>query len=269
VLKSALQAPTHWRTIDFISDLHLQPGMVPTFAAWQSFMQTSPADAVFILGDLFDVWVGDDVLIQPDADGQRFALECARTLRQAAARLSVFFIHGNRDFLLGAVFAQSSGMMLLNDPTTLEFAGERWLLSHGDALCLDDVDYMAFRSLVRSASWQTEFLQQPLAQRQAKAQALRAQSQQHQQAKATYAQVDADLAAQWLLKAQARTLIHGHTHQPGQHALQGDLQRIVLSDWDMSAPVPRAQVLRLCQEPGSGTAGFALKRLNLKTAVDH
>lgn len=242
-----LQAPAHWRHVDFIADLHLQASEPATFSAWQEYMQTTAADAVFILGDLFEVWVGDDVLDATvgAAYAPGFEARCAQVLNHASQRLAIFFMHGNRDFLLGTVFAQRCGMTLLGDPTVLTFAGQRWLLSHGDALCLDDTDYMAFRAQVRSAQWQQDFLAQPLAQRLTTARGLRAQSEARKRSAVVYADLDPQASCDWLNSAQASTLIHGHTHKPAEHALPNGLRRIVLSDWDATATPARAEILRL------------------------
>ena len=243
-----LQAPAHWQHLDFISDLHLQTSEPATFKAWQHFMQTTQADAVFILGDLFEVWVGDDVLMTPG-----FEARCAQILKAASQRLSIFVMHGNRDFLLDSAFAQAGELTLLHDPSVLCFAGERWLLSHGDALCLDDTDYLEFRALVRSPAWQENFLSLPLAQRQQMGQDMRRQSEAHKRSGAPYADVDEAMTCSWLQMAQARTLIHGHTHKPADHPMTDGLRRIVLSDWDVSARPARAEVLRLsvaCVDPG-------------------
>ncbi|RZJ26102.1 MAG: UDP-2,3-diacylglucosamine diphosphatase [Haliea sp.] len=241
-----LVAPADWRTVDFISDLHLQASEPATFAAWQTYMRETPADAVFILGDLFDVWVGDDAV---DSDPSGFDAQCAQVLQQAGRRLALFVMHGNRDFLLGRPLMTLCGSTLLDDPTVLEFAGQRWLLSHGDALCLDDVDYMRFRDQVRSRDWQSAFLAQPLAERQAIAQGLRRQSrEQHdrrRQSGEAWIDVNAAAARQWLQAANAPVLIHGHTHQPATHTLGDGLQRVVLSDWEADATPPRLEVLRL------------------------
>ncbi|CAM3309361.1 UDP-2,3-diacylglucosamine diphosphatase [Polaromonas hydrogenivorans] len=241
-----LAAPPSWRTVDFISDLHLQAGDAATFSAWQAYLQSTPADAVFILGDLFEVWVGDDAVgtdfrAHPQTS---FENRCASVLAQAASRLALFFMHGNRDFLVGAAFMDACHATLLDDPTVLVFAGQRWLLSHGDALCLDDIDYLRFRQLVRGQDWQQAFLARPLAERQAMARDMRRQSQAHQQGM-DHGDVDAAAARQWLQAANARTLIHGHTHKPAEHDLGKGLSRLVLSDWDAQASVPRADVLRL------------------------
>ena len=239
-----LIAPPAWHTIDFISDAHLQAAEPLTFTAWQRYMQTTPADAVFILGDLLEVWVGDDVLSECG-----FEYQCAQVIKQTAARVPTFFMHGNRDFLVGSSLMAACNITLLADPTVLSFNQQRWLLSHGDALCTSDVDYMQFRQLVRSSPWQQMFLAKPLAERQAIARGMRQQSQmQHatrQQSGAAYADVDTNTARQWLEQAKSATLIHGHTHQPAAHDLGNGLQRVVLSDWDAAATPPRAEVLRL------------------------
>jgi len=235
-----LAAPPHWRVVDFISDLHLQASEPANFLAWQGYMRRTKADAVFILGDLFEVWVGDDGL----AAGN-FEDRCVQTLRAAASQRAIFFLHGNRDFLLGTTFAQACAATLLADPTVLSFAGQRWLLSHGDALCLGDTEYLQFRAQVRSAGWQRDFLDKPLVERKAIAQGLRQQSEARKRSGIDYADVDADVACAWLHAAQATAMIHGHTHKPADHDLGQGLQRIVLSDWDAAAAPPRAEVLRL------------------------
>jgi UDP-2,3-diacylglucosamine hydrolase len=243
-----LAAPADWRTVDFISDLHLQIADPATLAAWQRYMQGTGASAVFILGDLFEVWVGDDAALAPSPDlgtAQGFEARCADVLREAAQRLRVYFMHGNRDFLIGTQFLDACRTTLLADPTVLTFAGQRWLLSHGDALCLDDVDYMAFRRQVRSADWQRDFLDKPLPERRAIARGLREQSEARKRSGASYGDVDGPAARRWLQTARAATLIHGHTHKPADHDLGAGLARVVLSDWDAAATPPRAEVLRL------------------------
>jgi UDP-2,3-diacylglucosamine hydrolase len=240
MLQAELIAPLGWLKLDFISDLHLQASEPATFNAWQRYMQTTPADAVFILGDLFELWVGDDVMKE-----RGFEHQCAQVIAKAAARLPVFFMHGNRDFLVGNGLMAACNITLLADPAVLIFNHQRWLLSHGDALCLDDTAYMAFRQQVRSAEWQQVFLSKPLAERQAIARGLREQSEARKKSGVEYADVCAQAARQLLLEADATTLIHGHTHKPATHDLGNDLQRVVLSDWDAAATPPRAEVLRL------------------------
>jgi len=222
---------------------------------------------VLILGDLFEVWVGDDTVALQGAAGANdapcFELQCQRVLAQASQRLALYFMHGNRDFLLGSTFASACSMTLLDDPTVLVFDAQRWLLSHGDALCLDDTDYQQFRALVRSASWQQDFLAQSLSQRQAVARDLRAQSRARKASGAAYADVDRSAALHWLQEYDATTLIHGHTHLPADHTLHSadghTYQRRVLSDWDASALPPRLQVLRLQRAQ-------APQRINLTTS---
>ena len=235
-----LVAPPEWRTADFISDLHLQASDPATFDAWRAYMGAADTDAVFILGDLFDVWVGDDATGTPG-----FEADCAAVMQATAARLPVFVMHGNRDFLVGPGLMQASGAVLLDDPAVLTFLGRRWLLTHGDALCLDDTDYMAFRAQVRSPVWQRDFLDQPLEERRAIARGLREHSESHKRAILTHADVDRPAAAAWMQAADASVMIHGHTHKPAEHDLGGGLRRIVLSDWDAIAAPPRMQVLRL------------------------
>ena len=253
-----LQAPESWRTVDFISDLHLHAGEPATFNAWQHYLQSTPADAVFILGDLFDVWIGDDVLGSQSAPN--FEDACAQVLGDAARRMAIFFMHGNRDFLVGQGMTAPDlpdlcSFTLLADPCALTFSGRRWLLSHGDALCLEDLPYMDFRRQVRGAAWQQNFLARPLAERQLIALELRQQSQQQhvqrKQSGAPFIDLDGEATRAWLEAANAPLLIHGHTHQPALHDLGGGLQRIVLSDWDASpkAAHPRAEVLRLSAGP--------------------
>jgi UDP-2,3-diacylglucosamine hydrolase len=241
-----LQAGPHWRSADLISDLHLQDSEPATFEAWRRYMASPDADAVFILGDLFEAWPGDDVLQVPG-----LAAGCAQVLREATRRRPVFFLHGNRDFLVGQAFAQATGVQLLADPTVLVFGGARWLLSHGDALCLGDTDYLRFRAQVRDARWQQELLARPLAERQALARSLRARSEDRKRAGAEYADVDRAEARAWLEAAQATTLVHGHTHKPAEHDLGGGLRRVVLTDWDLAARPPRAEALRLTPDGGA------------------
>ena len=267
-LVARLQAPPHWRCIDFISDLHLQAGEEATFEAWLHFMQTTRADAVFILGDLFDAWIGDDALqgAASAADpGLGFEARCAQALAAASKRLAIYFLHGNRDFLLGPAFARASGMTLLDDPCVLDFSGQRWLLSHGDALCLQDHDYMVFRAQVRNTQWQQNFLDQPLAKRQALARSMREQSEAHQISDLangmTLTDLDANASCEWLDLARAETLIHGHTHRPAEHALAPGLRRIVLSDWDLNARPPRAEVLRLHAHLSDQSTPVSVQRL--------
>jgi UDP-2,3-diacylglucosamine hydrolase len=243
-----MRAPAHWQAVDFISDLHLQPGEPRTVQAWLAYLQrdvAQRADALFILGDLFEVWIGDDVLDDPNS----FASQCAAALKAHSRDTPTYFLCGNRDFLLGRAALAACGMQGLSDPTVFDFQQRRCLLSHGDALCLEDTEYLQFRAQVRAPAWQAEFLSQPLAQREAVARDLRQRSEARKRSlahdPALWADVDAEAARAWLASAHADTLIHGHTHRPATHDLGAGLQRVVLSDWDASAQPPRLEVLRL------------------------
>jgi len=261
----SVQAPQSWQRVDFISDLHLDAHDPATFDAWAQHMAHTPADALFILGDLFEVWVGDDTQ-------DTFALQCRTVLKATAQRIPVYFMCGNRDFLVGPDLLQATGIKSLSDPTVLEISTSadakhaRLLLSHGDALCLDDHDYLAFRDQVRQPDWQTAFLSKPLAERQAYARSVRAQSEtrkQHQPI-AAYADVDSHAAVDWLTKTHAQILIHGHTHKPAVHDLGQGLSRWVLSDWHADSKPPRLEVLSwLRQDTHNGSDG--LHRLPLST----
>ena len=252
-----LQAPPRWACVDFISDLHLQASDSQTFTAWQSYLQHTIADAVFILGDLFDVWVGDDVLSLANS----FEQQCANALRAAAQRLDIFILCGNRDFLMGSALMSACGATLMQEPCVLAFAGQRWLLVHGDAQCLADTDYMAFRALVRSDKWQQEFLSQTLPQRLDIGRSLRAQSEAHKRTQTEYADVDFGAANALLDSHQATHMVHGHTHKPAKHALLDGRERLVLSDWDVAATPPRAEVLRLRNTSGGTTPSYSLERI--------
>lgn len=250
-------APDGWRSIDFISDLHLCQAMPRTFDAWAAHLRQTPADAVFMLGDLFELWVGDDMRSRP------FERRCLDVLAQAASHRHTAFMAGNRDFLLGADMLRDSGMMALPDPTLLSAWGQRVLLSHGDALCLDDKPYQAFRAEVRSPPWQQRFLAKPLTDRLAIAAQIRQASQaSHEQRQFdgdAAADVDFAAAVSWLHTMGARELVHGHTHRPGSQTLAPGYKRHVLSDWDLDTG-PRAQVLRLTRSgferlPPAGAAG--------------
>jgi UDP-2,3-diacylglucosamine hydrolase len=238
--------------VELISDLHLQPSAPATFEAWRRYMAQVGADALFILGDLFEAWVGDDAAQQGG-----FEASCAQVLRETAQRLPLFFLVGNRDFLVGAGLAQATGMRLLQDPTVFAFGEQRWLLSHGDALCIDDHEYMAFRAQVRDPRWQQQFLAQPLATRQAIARGMRSESEQLKQSGREYPDVDAPTALQWLQAAGAPVLVHGHTHRQRDHELDAAHRRVVLSDWDADAVPPRLQALRITREGDVQRIGLA------------
>ena len=234
-------APPHWRAIDFVSDLHLAPGLPRTAAAFGGYLARTTADAVCLLGDVFEAWAGDDMRHQPFEQGVVAAIAAA------SGRIGIAFMAGNRDFLVGAELCVAAGMAALADPTCLHAFGQRWLLCHGDAQCLGDAPYQAFRAQVRSPAWQRDFLARPLAERLAIARAMREHSMARQASTVeTQGDLDAEACRALLREAGAATLIHGHTHRPALHDLGGGLRREVLSDWDLDADArPRAEVLRL------------------------
>jgi len=237
-----LQAPDHWQAVDLISDLHLQASEPGTFEAWRAHMRSTHADAVLLLGDVFEVWVGDDAVAQDP-----FLQACAEVLRETSAQRFVGFMPGNRDFLVGSAFLHSCGVQALSDPAVLVWGQQRTVLSHGDALCLGDEAYQRFRAVARTPAWQAEFLAKPLHERLAMAQAMRAQSEAHNQSMQNFADADAAMTRGWLQAANSLHLVHGHTHRPADHAVT-DLpgaQRQVLSDWHVTPAQRRAQVLRL------------------------
>jgi UDP-2,3-diacylglucosamine hydrolase len=224
-------------------------------AAWQRYMAHTPADAVLILGDLFEMWVGDDMRSEP------FEAQCTQTLRAAGQRLWLGVMVGNRDFLVGQELLAACNGHALQDPLLLEAFGQRHVLTHGDAWCLSDTNYMAFRQMVRNPNWQQQFLQAPLPQRLATARGIRAQSQARKDTPTmeTWADVDAAVAAAHLTDADSLSLIHGHTHKPASEPFGlPSAMRHVLSDWDLDEAPSRAEVLRL--------SSHGLIRLSLEQA---
>lgn len=234
-----LAAPPSWRTVDFISDLHLCESTPRTFEAFAAHLRHTRADAVFILGDLFEVWVGDDVR-------QRvFEAHCVDVLAEAASRRHLAFMAGNRDFLLGPAMLRDSGLAGLPDPTVLLAWGQRVLLSHGDALCIGDLPYQAFRQEVRGTAWQQQFLAKPLPERLQIATEIRQASTARQRFDGDGStDVDGTEAVRWMHAMGAAELVHGHTHRPGSDTLAPGYKRHVLSDWDLDH-AHRAEVLRL------------------------
>jgi UDP-2,3-diacylglucosamine hydrolase len=206
---------------------------------------------VFILGDLFEVWVGDDSIrtdLSPQSSDLNFEERCALVLQAAGERLNLYFMHGNRDFLVGSQMMATCNATLLTDPTVLTFREQRFLLTHGDMLCLSDTQYLAFRDIVRQPAWQQEQLAKPLVERQAIGKKMRFESQKNQQNQLDlleYVDVDNDAAAAWLRASNAKTMIHGHTHKPTEHDLGKGFKRIVMTDWDLKATPNRAEVLQL------------------------
>jgi UDP-2,3-diacylglucosamine hydrolase len=233
--------PPAWRRIDVISDIHLQASEPATFALWRDYLLGTQADALFILGDLFEVWVGDDALDAGDA----FAQDCVELLLATSTRLSLHIMVGNRDFLLGEQFFAACHARRLDDPTVLDGGDLRIALTHGDALCLDDTAYQQFRAVSRSPQWRADFLAQPLAQRRALAQRMRAQSESHKRDVGGYTDVTEAAVQAQLAKLSCQQMVHGHTHQPAVHAVAGGGMRSVLSDWDAAQQPLRGDVLRL------------------------
>jgi UDP-2,3-diacylglucosamine hydrolase len=187
------------------------------------------ADALYILGDLFESWIGDD----DDAPLANRVAQALHALRTSG--VPIHFMHGNRDFLLGADYAERAGMTLLTDPAVIELVGERTLLMHGDTLCTDDVEYQKFRVLVRDPLWQAQFLAKPLAERRAFAAQARGESRKQTAMKAAEIMDVNQAAVESALRAHGvHRLIHGHTHRPATHRLDLDgtaAERIVLGDW--------------------------------------
>ena len=216
----------------FISDLHLdetRPQIVKLFLRFLAD-DACGADALYILGDLFESWIGDD----DDATLAARVAAALRTLRDDAG-VPIYFMHGNRDFLLGADYARRAGMSLLPDPSIVELAGERTLLMHGDTLCTDDTEYQKFRTLVRNPEWQRQFLAKPLAERRAFAAMARGESSKQTALKQADIMDVNQAAVEAALRAHGvRRLIHGHTHRPATHRFDLDgeaAERIVLGDW--------------------------------------
>ena len=240
-----IEAPAEWRCIEFISDLHLSEDLPRTTAAWRGYLRSSRADAIYILGDLFEVWIGDDACLPG-----RFESEAAEVLAEAADRRAMGFMAGNRDFLVGAQMLKACGVAALPDPTLLSAWGQRVLMTHGDALCLADEPYQAFRRQVRSPAWRDAFLSQPLAAREALARQMRDASEANKQRQnpADWSDVDAATAVAWMQATGSRDMVHGHTHRPGSEVLAPGYTRHVLSDWDCDSEPLRAQLLRLTRD---------------------
>ncbi|MFZ5638219.1 MAG: UDP-2,3-diacylglucosamine diphosphatase [Pseudomonadota bacterium] len=236
----------------FISDLHLDPEHPEVVRLFGDFIdgEARQAEALYILGDLFEAWIGDD---DPSEIGA-LVIEKLRGLRDAG--VPVFFQHGNRDFLVGRAFARRAGVRLLPENAVVLLHGEPVLLMHGDTLCTDDLAYQAFRAQTRDPAWQAQFLSQPLAARLAFAAQARAASRERQQAMKsddraqfeTITDVSPTTVHATLARYGVNTLIHGHTHRPAIHTLDIDgraCRRIVLGDWYMRETAVRGSVLRV------------------------
>ena len=221
-------------TARFVSDIHLRaerPDITGRFFSFLDDCAGAGIQALFILGDLFEYWIGDD-----DLDDE-FNREVASRLVALTRRgTQTYFISGNRDFLIGTDFAREAGIALLPELTKVGAGDTAILLLHGDTLCTDDVAYQDFRRLVRSSAWQSSFLGQPLAQRRAEVARLRQRSAAAMQGKsAAIMDVNAQAVSAALRENDCASLIHGHTHRPADHVfeLKGEVcTRRVLSDWD-------------------------------------
>ncbi len=219
----------------FVSDLHLnsqQPQITKRFLKFLSSKAPS-ADALYILGDLFEYWAGDDDLDDP------LNRRVVDALADVAAQTLLYFMHGNRDFLIGAAFARECGAELVNDPMLIDLYGTPTLLMHGDLLCTDDLRYQDFRKQVRDPAWQQQFLAKPLDERKALIEGLRKMSEEEKGGKsAAIMDVNLETVAATLRTHGYPRLIHGHTHRPAQHTHMVDgksCERWVLTDWGKRA----------------------------------
>jgi UDP-2,3-diacylglucosamine hydrolase len=230
----------------FVSDVHLQAALPKTTEAFLGFLSehASKTQHLYLLGDLFEYWAGDDDLSAPD---YRPIVDAIRKIADAGVK--VFWIAGNRDFLIGREFASAAGLTLLPDPSVVEIAGRRIALIHGDAQCTDDQAYMHFRSQVRDPSWQQNFLSIPLAQRKSIIDGMRSGSREAQRSKSCeIMDVNADAIASVFEETDANLMIHGHTHRPATHIheIRGKQRvRHVLPDWDCDTNPPRGGWLAL------------------------
>ena len=218
----------------FISDLHLQEERPEVTDAFLSFLDSTAKEAqyLYILGDLFEVWIGDD-----------FKSELSHLIKEKllllkATSTSVFAMHGNRDFLIGERFCEETGITLLDDPYKLDLFGKATLLMHGDLLCTKDVDYQEFRNMSRNPQWRKEFLNKPIEERERMAEALRLDSKEATNLKKDeIMDVTPEAVEEIMTLHNVELLIHGHTHRPKVHSLEINeipAQRIVLGDWDKS-----------------------------------
>ncbi|HEC18435.1 MAG TPA: UDP-2,3-diacylglucosamine diphosphatase [Gammaproteobacteria bacterium] len=215
----------------FIADLHLSTERPEIIALFLRFLEqeATQAEALYILGDLFEAWLGDDA-VQPELQEVLTGLK-----KLTESGVPVFVMVGNRDFLLGETFEKMTGCTLLDDPSVVDLYGTPTLLMHGDTLCTDDVDYQAFRQQVRTPQWRKAVLAKSIAERLQMAREARAQSQAHTREKsAEIMDVNAQAVEDAFRQHGVRRLIHGHTHRPAVHELSVDgknTTRIVLGDW--------------------------------------
>jgi UDP-2,3-diacylglucosamine hydrolase len=224
----------------FVSDVHLHASAPKTAEAFFSFLHRYAihAERLYLLGDLFEYWAGDDDLQTP------FNRQVATELRRVAeAGVAVFWIGGNRDFLVGEKFASAAKLSLLPEPFVIRIGMHDLVLAHGDALCTDDVSYMSFRTQVRNQAWQDAFLSKPLDERKSIIEGMRSGSREAQRMKATdIMDTNAEAVDELFRSTRASVMIHGHTHRPAHHVTgsgAGLRARYVLPDWDCDGEVPR------------------------------
>ncbi|ARN75912.1 UDP-2,3-diacylglucosamine diphosphatase [Oceanicoccus sagamiensis] len=220
----------------FISDLHLDPSRPAVTRAFLDLLagEARSADALYILGDFFEVWIGDD----DDAQLNQTVITALKALTSSGT--PVFVMHGNRDFLIGELFCQQTGCQLIHDPSTIELYGQPVLLLHGDTLCTDDIKYMEFRQQCRSEAWQSALLSHTVEQRRQLARQMRADSQAASSNKADDI-MDVNQAEVLRMFAQHNVslMIHGHTHRPAIHQHENNTLRVVLGDWHDSGWIIR------------------------------
>ena len=213
--------------LGFISDLHLSENTPSVTEGFFEFLKTSAQELshLYILGDLFEAWVGDD-------DNSELAIGVMQKINHATRNgLEIFFIHGNRDFLCGQKFAEQSNLTLLPDPFFLNFFDLKIALSHGDSFCTEDLEYIKFKKEVRSQKWQQEFLQKPLIDRLNIASNMRDASQKNNSNKdISIMDVTPNAIQEFFAEHRIDLLIHGHTHRPNTHQINSGT-RIVLGDW--------------------------------------
>lgn len=212
----------------FLADLHLQPARPAPVAIFHRYLAgpARAAEAVYILGDLFEYWIGDDGSLPEHRD------TVAALAALTDCGVPVYFMHGNRDFAVGEAFAAATGVRLLTDPTVLELDGVTTALTHGDRLCTDDIDHQRFRARYTDPQWLEGMLRLPVFVRRAIARYARWRSRRGGQRKSSQIMdVNANTVRAFLREHEAMRLIHGHTHRPADHALAGGAERLVLADW--------------------------------------
>lgn len=219
----------------FISDLHLEPSRPASIQQLFTFLQQigGNADALYILGDFFEFWVGDDYLDTPEGQAITPLIQALRAVSDSG--VPIYFMHGNRDFMLGERFALDTGCTMLPEQQVIDLYGTPTLIMHGDTLCTDDVDYQKARAVFRNPKWIAQVLTWTIPQRIQRAQEMREVSKESTQHKSDeIMDVNQQSVEQVMRDAKVTRLIHGHTHRPAIHDFQldgADAQRIVLGDW--------------------------------------